>query len=440
MAVNSYVTLDLLRPNNTLYDLTPNFNGRVGDSQSYVKLWFKSDGLNYDLTGKTVEFDGVDPKGTPFKVNGTAAADQTGDGLSTGRVTFYFPAECFQAPGDWDDDSTFFAILDADGNRVSTVNVHLHVLDDKVSMGINAKPFVTDFEKLKAQILAECKTIEDGANDALKLIIDPNSQLMVTLNAVKTQVAAYQTAVQNNSFVNLTTDQTISGAKTFTAPINGALATRQATFTDFATVAANMNTYAGNWYVTETPIANSPIPGITWYVVEVVPGNSFTVGTIRVNQYVGSSYFVAVNNGVLGTWHRVATDADVATLTPWSNAGLTWVNGFSDQDNGRFAYSTLTINGHQLVMIAGQIKYTTALAAWTSVEVVKFPSSLQIDNAMMISGSLGITRNANSLVQYGLTGSALTVMPFKGDQSDGMPDVPKDANWLPGVGILAMIK
>lgn len=198
--VNSYVTLDLMRPNNTLYDLTPSFNGRVGDSQSYAKIWFKSNGLNYDLTDKTVEFDGVDPKGTPFKVNGTAAADQTGDGLATGRVTFYFPAECFQVPGDWDDDSTFFAILDADGNRVSTVNVHLHVLDDKVSMGINAKPFITDFEKLKEQILAECKTIEDGANDALKLITDPNSQLMVTMNALKTQVEAYQTAVKNNTF------------------------------------------------------------------------------------------------------------------------------------------------------------------------------------------------------------------------------------------------
>lgn len=124
----------------------------------------------------------------------------------------------------------------------------------------------------------------------------------------------------------------------------------------------------------------------------------------------------------------------------WSNAGLTWVNGFSDQDSGRFSYATFTINGHQMVMISGQIKYTVAPKAWTATQVVTFPSSLKIDNAMLISGALGITRNANSLVQYGLTGNALTVMPFQGDQSDGMPDVPKDANWLPGVGILAMLK
>jgi hypothetical protein len=80
------------------------------------------------------------------------------------------------------------------------------------------------------------------------------------------------------------------------------------------------------------------------------------------------------------------------------------------------------------------------LKAWSSVEVVKFPASLQVNNAMMISGSLGITRDANTLVQYGLTGSALTVMPFAGDQSDAMTSVNTSANWLPGVGILAMIK
>lgn len=124
----------------------------------------------------------------------------------------------------------------------------------------------------------------------------------------------------------------------------------------------------------------------------------------------------------------------------WSNAGLTWVNGFSDQDNGRFSYASFTINGHQMVMISGQIRFTTALAAWTSVEVVRFPSSLKIDNAMMISGSLGITRSANSIVQYGLTGSALTLMPFQGDQSDTITTPVASNDWLPGVGILAMIK
>jgi hypothetical protein len=147
------------------------------------------------------------------------------------------------------------------------------------------------------------------------------------------------------------------------------------------------------------------------------------------------------SSGWLDTINAEADELNNAlAFATWSNAGLTWVNGFSDQDSGRFSYATFTINGHQMVMISGQIKFTTALAAWTSVEVVKFPSSLQIDNAMMISGSLGITRNANSLVQYGLTGSALTVMPFQGDQSDAITTPPDNANWLPGVGILAMIK
>lgn len=128
------------------------------------------------------------------------------------------------------------------------------------------------------------------------------------------------------------------------------------------------------------------------------------------------------------------------SFATWSNAGLTWVNGFSDQDNGRFGYTTFTINGHQLVMIAGQIKYTTALTPWTSVEVVKFPSSLQINNAMLISGTLGIPRSASTFLQYGLTGNSLTVMPFQSKYSDAMGVPNANGNWLPGVGILAMAK
>lgn len=206
---NVYVQLDILRPTPTYIDLTGNFNGRVADSESYIKIQFLSDGLLLDVTDYTVIFQGVDPTGKAARVVGTTSPTTPGDALSAGKVTFYFPAGVFQSAGDWDHDSTFFALEDKDGNRISSVNVGLTVLDDKVSAAISSAGYISEFEKLKTQILAECKTIEDGANDALKLITDPNSQLMVTLNAVKTQVEAYQTAVKNNSFASLTDLQAI---------------------------------------------------------------------------------------------------------------------------------------------------------------------------------------------------------------------------------------
>lgn len=196
---NSYVTLDLMRPNNTLIDITDSFNGRVGDSESYVKLWFKSNGLPYDLTGKEVGFWGNDPNGTKFQIIGTSKTDQAGDSENSGRVSFYFPANVFQTSGNWDDDSTFFSISDKDGNRLSTVNVHLSVLSDNVSMGIEEKPYISDLEKIRNDMNAYCETTKTTVDKALSEVTDSNSNLNQTLAALKTQIEAYQEVIASNS-------------------------------------------------------------------------------------------------------------------------------------------------------------------------------------------------------------------------------------------------
>lgn len=196
---NSYVTLDLMRPNSTLIDITDSFNGRVGDSESYVKLWFKSNGLPYDLASKTVGFYGIDSKGTKFQIAGTAKTDQAGDGESSGRISFYFPSNTFQTSGAWDDESTFFAISDTDGNRLSTVNVHLNVLPDNVEMGIDSAPFFTDLEKIKNDMNKYCDATKVTINGALSELTDSNSNLNQTLSALKTQVTAYQDTLKTGS-------------------------------------------------------------------------------------------------------------------------------------------------------------------------------------------------------------------------------------------------
>ena len=196
---NSYVTLDLMRPNSTLIDITDSFNGRVGDSESYVKLWFKSNGLPYDLTGKEVGFWGNDPNGTKFQIIGTAKTDQAGDSENSGRVSFYFPANVFQTSGNWDDDSTFFSINDKDGNRLSTVNVHLNVLSDNVMMGIEEKPYISDLDKIKDDMNTYCEATKVTVNKALSEVTDENSNLNKTLSAVKTQVTAYQDAINTGA-------------------------------------------------------------------------------------------------------------------------------------------------------------------------------------------------------------------------------------------------
>lgn len=198
MAVNTYVQLDLVKPTPTAIDLSSNFNGRVADAQSYLNLWITSNGMPKDLTGMTIYFAGVDPDGNAQKIYGTAQADQAGDNLQTGRITFYFPAGTFRVQGDWDPDSTYFGVTDADGTVISTVNVRLNVLANKVDMGVNSKPFYTDLENVIADGQTKIKA-------ALDTVIDPTSALNTGIAAAQKMLSAIQTQIKASDYVNTTT-------------------------------------------------------------------------------------------------------------------------------------------------------------------------------------------------------------------------------------------
>ena len=209
MAVNTYVQLDLVKPTPTAIDLSGNFNGRVADVQSYLKLWLTSNGLPCDLSDKTVYFAGVDPDGNAHKIYGTAQTDQVGDNLQTGRITFYFPGGTFRVQGDWDNESTYFGVTQADGTVISTVNVSLHVLANTVDMGVNSKPFYTDLEKIKAdgeaKLQAAIEASQDKYNAALNTVIDPTSSLNTGIAAAQKMLSAIQAQTNANDFVDTTT-------------------------------------------------------------------------------------------------------------------------------------------------------------------------------------------------------------------------------------------
>jgi len=140
----------------------------------------------------------------------------------------------------------------------------------------------------------------------------------------------------NGSAVKLTTARTIGGisfdgTKNIDLPgVNSSgnqdtsgnantstkLTTRPAMFTDFATVAENMNTYAGQWQVGSTTILNSPVPGMNFYIIEVVQDSTGTAGIIRVSTYGSQDSYIAVsNNRTLGSWKKVANDSTVVHNT-----------------------------------------------------------------------------------------------------------------------------
>lgn len=98
------------------------------------------------------------------------------------------------------------------------------------------------------------------------------------------------------------------------------LNTRYTTFTDFADVAGNMITYSGNWRNGSTVIENSPVSGMTYMIIEVVPDSGGTAGIIRAAQYGNKkAYYNVVNGGKLGTWFQYAVDSNVVHNTGQEN-------------------------------------------------------------------------------------------------------------------------
>lgn len=202
MAVNPYIVLDLMKPANVLTDLTPNFQGRVGDSGSFIKVWFKMNGLPYSLEDKEVWFEGIDPQGGRYKVSSTLDETTPGDSLRSGRVSFKFPAGTFSNPGDWDTNNTFFVIKKGDtGEVLSTINVGLHVLENQVEFGVTKNSFDSDLDKIEKaaqeeydQLVQQWTQNTKSLNDTMTADYDTFKNRMTSLQA---QVDVINAAIKN---------------------------------------------------------------------------------------------------------------------------------------------------------------------------------------------------------------------------------------------------
>jgi hypothetical protein len=191
-----------MKPTPTKIDLAPSFNGRVGDSQSFTKLWFKQNGLPLDLTKYSVYFAGKDANGTAFKLVDFAKADQTGDNLQIGKITFYIPGGTFQVEGDWDYTTTFFGITDADGTVISTVNVGIHVLANSVEFGIDSKPYYTELETLITEMKQYISDNETQINSTVSEITDKDSTLNKNIAALEALITNYQKLITDNAILS----------------------------------------------------------------------------------------------------------------------------------------------------------------------------------------------------------------------------------------------
>ena len=175
--LNQYIPVDLLRDQDETIDITDKFKGRVGDVDSYIKLWVYSNSLPQDMTGWRVLFQGTDYQHNDFRSYMKMDDDQNLDMIKSGRITLYFDANLFQCSGQWE--LAYFSFISPDGKIVSTVNILLVAMGSNfyARMGKHAKSVIDEFN----DILKKLQDEADVDTEQLKKIVDDTNKMLTEL-------------------------------------------------------------------------------------------------------------------------------------------------------------------------------------------------------------------------------------------------------------------
>lgn len=135
-AINTRVVLDLVRDaqsnTSSIVDLTPYFQGRIGDSQAPMPLALKMDGRPFDMTGYGFQVEATDSQGKAYVMSNCAKEVVQSDRFKRGFFTVIWAAEMFQNPGTMK--GAFVVTKPETGEKISTLDFNLNVLDQAVSL------------------------------------------------------------------------------------------------------------------------------------------------------------------------------------------------------------------------------------------------------------------------------------------------------------------
>lgn len=184
-----------------VFDLTPYFQGRVGDSGAILPMQITMNTVPLDMEDITAAFQGHDHSGQRQRATSDWDNDRfPGDSMRAGLVTLKFPAGLFQVQGYWQDAWIEFHRA-SDNALLSSVNVKLNVLDNTVDMGLNSGPIMTDLDKIKQDaqdkmdaLLKEQQQKANQLNDTMDQEYDDFKHRMSALQA---QVDAINAAIKN---------------------------------------------------------------------------------------------------------------------------------------------------------------------------------------------------------------------------------------------------
>lgn len=171
--VSYTIAIDVAKEGDQLWDLTPYFKARVGDSNATLEVtWYRQGQLNNFPAGSKPYIEGavndyfvdsngqiqLDPGAKPVSYEGPTT--DVGNG---GRVLYHFPGEMFPKHGIF---KGYIGIEDNRG-RVSGVTIWFKVLKGIARMGHAKEVYVSEIEDMKLQFAAQQRAAINDAKQKL---------------------------------------------------------------------------------------------------------------------------------------------------------------------------------------------------------------------------------------------------------------------------------
>ena len=165
---NTRVVLDLVRDAQSNYgsivDLTPYFQGRIGDSQAPMPLALKMDGRPFDMTGYGFQVEATDSQGKAFVMSNCAKEAAQSDSFKRGFFTVIWAAEMFQNPGTMK--GAFVVTKPETGEKISTLDFNLNVLDQAVSLNTLHDSYSNRLEDIINDLKSKADEMVNGTSIA----------------------------------------------------------------------------------------------------------------------------------------------------------------------------------------------------------------------------------------------------------------------------------
>jgi len=302
-----------------------------GNYQS-LHVTITSNGEPLDLTGWTITFMGT-TNGLHKVVDSSSVVENAVQGTFN-----YTPTKAWgQDMGEYK--KAYFKFTNGD-QSASSANFRVTVFEAVDLTEEEAGNYISVVDQLIDKVKSD---MDSKLYSTQKTLSDTQSQATTVQKHVEDLNTNVNNLVSQNNNIK-STDNIWTGNNTFSKQINGSLATRDANFKDFSDVAKNMASYSGNWRVQNTPVANSPISGSGFYTTEIVNYGA-NGGRIAV-YYIGGqgNYINNVSGGVLGTWFKIANDAQLVhntgTETVAGDKTFTGSNTFTKTINGNALTAT----------------------------------------------------------------------------------------------------